>query len=201
MSYFSNLSAVQITFAMRGISKKLPRKTLFKAVRVLPRHKQDAPSRVRRLQPLPLEPRRVHLRRLHARFARRRTRRVFFNIYRRPRGGWTPRGGALTFPREISTRGGPRRTQRRRGSAARVSSAPPRFSERRGSSTISVRSVGTWTTSATRTRRSSPCPRRRMGPHQRPSAKRTRGAMPTPPRFTPPSPTASTMPSPPERFP
>ena len=89
-------------------SRKNCHARLFKAVRVLPRHKQDAPSRVRRLQPLPLEPRRVHLRRLHARFARRRTRRVFFNIYRRPRG-WTPRGGALTFPREISTRGGPRR--------------------------------------------------------------------------------------------
>ena len=105
----------------------MPRKTLFKAVRVLPRHKQDAPSRVRRLQPLPLEPRRVHLRRLHARFARRRTRRVFFNIYRRPRGGWTPRGGALTFPREISTRGGPRRTQRR-GTAPRGCRARPRDS-------------------------------------------------------------------------
>ena len=46
-----------------------------------------------------------------------------------------------------------------------------------------------------------PVPSPPHGPHQRPSAKRTRGAMPTPPRFTPPSPTASTMPSPPERFP
>ena len=193
MSYFSNLSAVQITFAMRGISKKLPRKTLFKAVRVLPRHKQDAPSRVRRLQPLPLEPRRVHLRRLHARFARRRTRRVFFNIYRRPRGGWTPRGGALTFPREISTRGGPRRTQRR-GTAPRGCRARPRDSPSGGDPRrYPFARLGR---GRPRRRARAEAPRALAAA----SAKRTRGAMPTPPRFTPPSPTASTMPSPPERF-
>ena len=201
MSYFSNLSAVQITFAMRGDLEKIatqdtfqssPRFTTTQTRCALTRPPPPTPAaRASSCSSSPSS---------RALCSSSHSTRLLQHLSAPP--GWvdTTRGCPHIPAGNINAwRSSARPT--RRGSAARVSSAPPRFSERRGSSTISVRSVGTWTTSATRTRRSSPCPRRRMGPHQRPSAKRTRGAMPTPPRFTPPSPTASTMPSPPERFP